>query len=767
MFQTPVCYATFCGLTPTKMSKAGFLSTNSLDDGANEVLGCLLQAADYLARFLTKTEVHELIVRCFSLRLMDFGLVQVLRAGANECPELTVAICAQLESNIAEVFKRAREPGYYHRCENWAAALIGLYNVVGSNFRDLQLAQRAAAVDGLLTWTIDSMVKSLSIAREQQLGVEALKLTTCVLLKLPTIENGSRFLARFCCEILNCPFSFEDGLCEEMFNDKSNGIRVMEKLLEAILTILSGARHLTVLLGRSGAQIGSTSHSYFRKVLLQADVGPGTTKLLVSYFVTNMDVAALERFIEDVARLWSDQNIVSSSSWPYLLHISRVLLLLGDRSSNSRCGELLVKSWPRIMSGVQFYLRRPEDTVKQLGMLVGQQLSTLLESTAGALDFELKPLPEIAKLLAEISDGSTSGPDTSHASESEPVLRMVEVRPASKLDSDDEELDFEPYEMPSNELFLDNGKESTDVAKISAPPRYLRECISWLTEDDLPRWESAFNALEGFIIRKAIGLQEESGRLLRILIYLDDKSGIQDFEKMKQSRISNLLAVYPHLVPLAAESLFAARGTMNLRYELLHCIHDAAKILSDGSGIDDASDAQPAMGEMPARPKWRSVVDQRVQDRTRYITQRLLGKKKTKLRSNRLSASIDLFTYPLLRSEVSGEHLQLLGQDYQLFSCILSTVCEIVEMATMAPTLHRICGLLNEAADSIARRPEPLLRLTVFFVRGTVLDALPEELFLQLFQDRLKDWLEFAGEHIDDRGSDQDLPTGSTGIMKV
>ncbi|VDO18255.1 unnamed protein product [Heligmosomoides polygyrus] len=137
---------------------------------------------------------------------------------------------------------------------------------------------------------------------------------------------------------------------------------------------------------------------------------------------------------------------------------------------------------------------------------------------------------------------------------------------ALTVDSDDDE-DFPAYEVLESEKHVELVGEEPEI-KVPAPS-YIRECMEHLDEKEKYEvFEAAFFAVNGMIRRKALGFVDISSKLVKKLVFLENKFSTKGFEVSLFSTLTSRLhplcnCCAPSVVQMSSELFFVLSSLEN------------------------------------------------------------------------------------------------------------------------------------------------------------------------------------------------------------
>ncbi|CAJ0930213.1 unnamed protein product, partial [Mesorhabditis belari] len=717
-----------------------------------------------LARFLHSQEIQSLLCECTFHQLDDFEFTASLQVCASTKPSLALPIVERhLRQNISNIFTKSLKLDLTEQTKPlekmWLDGLLAVHDLLLSSTKPGE-SSKLASIRNIADWTLDTSCECLYQAEKLRADGKTvhLGLVTYTFARLRNLQlsNGKLFLESVCEKLLQKnENSINSWIYESVFTNTSFGLQYTEALFEGFLPFVSNPLELKRFIGSTGSRINSIQHNGIRKILFQKNINSGKLiKILVAYLTQTMNRDDLRKLIEiSLICIWTDNSEIATASYLVLAHRTRVLLQLGNSLWKDDEKDYLEPIFMPIICKIDRYMKRPEKEIMNLGILMLEESRKWM----GEPENQILKDPEIEKLRDELRDDFLKKETNAEAKESKlcNVQQAKVMIEATALDSDDD-LDFAAYQTPKEELL--SNQLNQDLQSKHPPPSYLRECIEWLYGDNREKWISAFVGLERFYrIHDHCGLSTSEINLLRKLIFLQDKFSYPGFNELRLKYISELIVLYPEFAFKAADYIFSAEGTMTTRYELLECIHTAAISLATKTKVIEKP--KTTKQQQQNLPVWRRIIDERVQAKTRYIGTRLTKEETFAINStqNRLTPILDYFTFPLLRTNAGGLHLDLLGNDYPLLACCTVTVCSIMQLGPGSMSMPRVCNQLSSVVDSFATRQEPYLCLAALVARTTIAKVLPRDNYIQEYSSVFESWLMWASKLGDDPDSEESI----------
>ncbi|XP_031208002.1 telomere length regulation protein TEL2 homolog isoform X3 [Mastomys coucha] len=422
--------------------------------------------------------------------------------------------------------------------------------------------------------------------------------------------------------------------------------QVPDRAVEAVLTGLVEATPrpevLSRLLGNLVVKNKKAQFVMTRKLLfLQYQHTTPMVRSLLGYLALDSQRRPLlTQVLKELLETWGSSSAVRHAPLEQQCYISKAILVclahLGEPELQDIRDELLAS----MMAGVKCRLDSSLPPVRRLGMIVAEVISSRIHPEGPPLKFQYEDDDEMSRELLALAalgpagDCSSEawGPSPAPVATEPPVEtseKMVEsdVPPAqlrgsdSELDSDDE---FIPYDM-SGDKELKSSKE----------PLYIRDCVEALTtSEDMERWEASLKVLEGLVYRSPAATREVSVELAKVLLHLEEKTCVAEFEQLRQSALVAVTVTDPEQVAKYLTSQFYGLNySLRQRMDILDVLVLAAQALSRPRSLQRLSrHSSPVSGTLcsPAlassqpgnavAPDWQVVVEERIRSKTRRFS---------------------------------------------------------------------------------------------------------------------------------------------------
>lgn len=418
----------------------------------------------------------------------------------------------------------------------------------------------------------------------------------------------------------------------------------------------------------------------------------------------SQDQDTLLKVTVDLLAVWSEKNALLLTSPEQHEFVSRCLIIaIGLLNA-----EILAGNRPQLhgllTKGVNHHLESAQLKTRILGMFVAeactrriypdgpplkftydrtqpdiQNLESLLHpeevqsDDQDSVDFEalLKQTRDnLDKFVSLVSPKSLPiksypGEDKVGAHPSETIAQA----PVDDLDSDD---DLEPYDM----------SEDTVASKWEAP-RYIRDVMDMLgnaeNDEDAYQRELLSLGVSEAIIREQLPREHPSlaRQFLKILIDLQDKFSIPDFHVLRMKALVAICVSHPQeSASFLTQEFYQPNYSICQRLDMLHVITAVSKELSSQPIVSQAISSQS-----PHLPEedWRSIVQLRIESKTRRFFPQSSTVKNPVTFQNGFSAVAGCFFFPLAEKlDQCLTFLKLMDEDFVLMSTLLCTLAAIV-----------------------------------------------------------------------------------------
>ncbi|XP_072273765.1 telomere length regulation protein TEL2 homolog isoform X2 [Pyxicephalus adspersus] len=504
--------------------------------------------------------------------------------------------------------------------------------------------------------------------------------------------------------------------------------RWMEPVIIGLVQMLPGPSALSQILGDLVLKNKKANFILTQKLLfLQYGHKKEMLQTILGYLAIEPSCRTLlSEVLWDLLELWSSNNIVKHSPYPQMLHISRcIFICIGLLSKQELEG-----SKPELVHGLtcgtRIYLESSLPPVRRLGMVVAECLSLQIDNSGPRLTFEYTEDDDIRELKALLNPpcicpsdlpAQAKAPSKSSAvpapkGEKRQEKPKTDTGSGSELDSDD---DLNPFDMSAD----------TELKKIKAPA-YIRDCMEALISDDVEKLEIAMTSLPLLIRANSAATKEVSTELAKILLNLDDHSGIEHFTQLRLISMVSVTVTDP--VPVSKYLIgefYSLNYSLRQRMDILDVLASAAQELSNlpppqsKAKAGDPRLASSSKGDGPV--DWRKVVEERIASKTKHFSK---GQKQAPPTPapNRYYLVAGDFFFPLIRNfDRPVVTFNPLGADHLVLGRMVQTLGILIHLAQHAPTVTQMGKAMLELVWALNHHTDPFVRQGLIFCVCTVL----------------------------------------------
>nr|BAC26051.1 unnamed protein product [Mus musculus] len=550
--------------------------------------------------------------------------------------------------------------------------------------------------------------------------------------------------------------------------------QVPDRAVEAVLTGLVEAAPrpevLSRLLGNLVVKNKKARFVVTRKLLLlqYQHTTPMVQSLLGYLALDSQRRPLLIQVLKELLETWGCSSAVRHTPLEQQCYISKAILVclahLGEPELQDIRDELLAS----MMAGVKCRLDSSLPPVRRLGMIVAEVISSRIHPEGPLLKFQYEDdemsrellalaTPEPAGDCSSVSRGPSPAPvDTESPVEMPEKAVESDVPPTqpqgsdSELDSDDE---FIPYDM-SGDRELKSSKE----------PLYIRDCVEALTtSEDMERWEASLKGLEGLVYRSPTATREVSVELAKVLLHLEEKTCVAEFEQLRQSALVAVTVTDPEQVAKYLTSQFYGLNySLRQRMDILDVLVLAAQALSRPKSLQRRSQhGPPVPGTMcspalavsqtgnVAAPDWQVVVEERIRSKTRRFSKGCPQRELSGI-PNEFSSVAGYFFFPLLQHfDRPLVTFDLLGDDQLVLGRLTHTLASLMYLAVNTTVAVPMGKALLEFVWALRFHVDIYVRRGLLSAVSSVLLSVPTERLLGDLPDELleaRSWLADVAE---------------------
>lgn len=544
--------------------------------------------------------------------------------------------------------------------------------------------------------------------------------------------------------------------------------QVPDRAVEAVLTGLVEAAPrpevLSRLLGNLVVKNKKAQFVLTRKLLfLQYQHTTPMVQSLLGYLALDSQRRPLLiQVLKELLETWGSSSAVRHAPLEQQCYISKAILVCMAHVGESELQDIRDELLASMMAGVKCRLDSSLPPVRRMGMVVAEVISSRIHPEGPPLKFQYEDDEMSRELLALAAPGPVGdcssearGPSPAPVATEPPVetpektMESV-VRPAqpqgsdSELDSDDE---FIPYDM-SGDKELKSSKE----------PLYIRDCVEALTtSEDMERWEASLKVLEGLVYRNPQATREVSVELAKVLLHLEEKTCVAEFEQLRQRALVAVTVTDPEQVAKYLTSQFYGLNySLRQRMDILDVLVLAAQALSRPRSLQRLPQhSSPASGTScsPAlamsQPDWQVVVEERIRSKTRRFSK---GCPRRELSGvpNEFNSVAGYFFFPLLQHfDRPLVTFDLLGDDQLVLGRLTHTLASLMYLAVNTTVAVPMGKALLEFVWALRFHVDIYVRRGLLSAVSSVLLSVPTERLLGDLPDELleaRSWLADVAE---------------------
>ncbi|TRY92900.1 hypothetical protein DNTS_005713 [Danionella cerebrum] len=533
--------------------------------------------------------------------------------------------------------------------------------------------------------------------------------------------------------------------------------RCMESVITGLVLSLKGPTAVSRLMGDLVLNNKKAQFVLTHKMLLQQYQHPSLLlKSVLGYLSLDSERRVLlKQVLRSVCQVWCNSSAVKHTCVEQQLYVTRALLLTVALLQNSEVQELRQELVQCMLGGVQCRLDSNIERIRRMGMVVGECLSQKLDTPGSQLQFQYESNEEIQELRSLMEYQAVEGeePESDASNNLQPIVEASEVCAVpsqsitslpvndsdSELDSDD---DLTPFDMSADQ-----------EKRISAPPRYVRDCLEGLMSEDAERFELSLQVAASLLRKNVTTTQEVSVQFCRVLLHLEDRYNTTLFLSLRQNAMVALTVT--HVKPVVdywTTEFFSLNYSLRQRLDILEVLALSAQELSEPIRSKQAA-AQPIPEVVPPEQfdditHWRHIVEKRIQSKTRRI-----GKGVTqpvKAAPNRFAPVAGCFFFPLLKNyDRPQTTFDLLGSDHLVLGRLLHTLGLLMHLAVNAPVASQMGRALLDFIWAVRFHTDQMVRRGVLFaVCSVFLGMHSENLLTDLGEDLMeaRAWLADVAE---------------------
>lgn len=550
--------------------------------------------------------------------------------------------------------------------------------------------------------------------------------------------------------------------------------QVPDRAVEAVLTGLVEATPrpevLSRLLGNLVVKNKKAQFVMTRKLLfLQYQHTTPMLQSLLGYLaVDSQRRLLLTQVLKELLETWGNSSAVRHAPLEQQRYISKAILVCLAHLREPELQDIRDELLASMMAGVKCRLDSSLPAVRRLGMIVAEVISSRIHPEGPPLKFQYEDDEMSRELLAlanpwPVGDCSSEagGPSLAPVAAEPPVETREktvdsDAPPAqpqgsdSELDSDDE---FIPYDM-SGDKELKSRKE----------PLYIQDCVEALTtSEDMECWEASLKVLEGLVYRSPEATQEVSVELAKVLLHLEEKTCVAEFEQLRQRALVAVTVTDPEQVAKYLTSQFYGLNySLRQRVDILDVLVLAAQALSRPRSLQKLSQhSSPGTGTLcsptlavpqtdnAVAPDWRAVVEERIRSKTRRFSKGC-PRKELSGGPNEFNSVAGYFFFPLLQHfDRPLVTFDLLGDDQLVLGRLTHALASLMYLAVNTTVAVPMGKALLEFVWALRFHVDTYVRRGLLSAVSSVLLSVPTERLLGDLPDELleaRSWLADVAE---------------------
>ncbi|XP_021107068.1 telomere length regulation protein TEL2 homolog isoform X3 [Heterocephalus glaber] len=547
--------------------------------------------------------------------------------------------------------------------------------------------------------------------------------------------------------------------------------RTMEAVLIGLVEATPGPEVLSRLLGNLVVKSKKAQFVMTQKLLfLQYQHTTPMLQSLLGYLAMDSQRRPLLiQALKELLETWGSSSAVRHAPVTQQHYLSAAILIclahLREPELRDSQDELLAS----MMAGVKCHLDSSLPTVRRLGMIVAEIISSQIHPEGPPLKFQYED-DELSRELLALAIPGTSDSSTVLAGGSAPAPTASEtlaktmddgvesangsdpqVGPQgsdSDLDSDDE---FIPYDM-SGDIELKSNKA----------PLYVRDCMEVLTSsEDMERWEAALRALEGLVYRSPEATREVSVELAKVLLHLEERTCVSGFEGLRQRALVAVIVMDPaRVAEYLTSQFYALNYSLRQRLDILDVLTLSAQELSRpghlkrptqqvscGSGAPVLATSQ---ADCTGVSGWRTVVEERIRSKTRRFSKQGFPRRELASSPSEFNSVAGYFFFPLIQHfDRPLVTFDLLGDDQLVLGRLTHTLAALMYLAINTTVAVSMGKALLEFVWVLRFHVDIYVRRGLLSAVSSILLSVPAERLLGDLSDELleaRSWLADVAE---------------------
>lgn len=546
--------------------------------------------------------------------------------------------------------------------------------------------------------------------------------------------------------------------------------RAVDRLGYLFCRILSTPASLHNLIANSVIVMPNWNYTLCKKMIFlfyHEDDNIGINLMNYLYLVqkeTNTNILCV--ILLELIQIWGDKSALIHTSFEQHYYLSKLIVIGTTCLSNITLDEEFKRHFEiNLFEGVPIHLESSEGNVRAIGMIVADIVISCLkhhEKDTVNLNFPFNELSEDAQLIVrtlnnlknfersnkllfenafeilntffEVSNViKIECPNINRHTSHNIELKNTDNSIENNLDSDDDDDEFEPYDL-SNDVDMD----------IKSRPKYIRDLIHGLNEQkEFKVWLGSLEASES-LIKSQLPNDDVSFaiELLTLLISMEQQFYFEHFVSTRYKSAIAVVNVYPydcakHLCHLFYESI--GKYAVSHRILILNVLTGSAKELSGFQKVEENPKEQVKENLKEQTEKvnisyfWEDIIKKRIQQKTRIISN---TRTSNKCQSNRFALVADAFFFPLIRGNliepIISQQTDNTKQFNNLGMHLLNSLSLILYCAVNSVHVTRMAIELLEWTWSLRFHNDVKIRIAVMGCVAAVLLSVPKSRIVDL-----------------------------------
>lgn len=366
-----------------------------------------------------------------------------------------------------------------------------------------------------------------------------------------------------------------------------------------------------------------------------------------------------------ILSIWCTQGSIANTSYEQHLYLTKFILVCKSYMVENDKDKLSTDVINYVLKGVEAHLSSPIESMRLLGMIVGENLMNEFSESENKLKFEYVQT-NLTTLLQSLTKPPKSQLVNDDAREDFHLFNEEEKTVVENKDlqlkitqtNDDSDDDLQPYDL-SNDTIVTKTKQ----------PAYLRDCLDGLIySEDPEKVEMCLRCVENLCKNYHFELKDICVELVKILLHKSNNYGIEKFDEYRMKGLIEVTCHYPiEVAQYLTNEFYEQNYTITQRIDILHVLATSVQKLSNPSEevIEDRrlnnllhkqkfnDESLIAINKQlyteESSNNWKEIVKKRIELKTKRKTQSKFGGNQKLLKENKLGDSIGYFFFPLIK----------------------------------------------------------------------------------------------------------------------